>query len=73
MIETTINCDSCGQHVNAPTLYDVDYYLTLSQSSAPHKKGSPVYDVYIHPILKDGDKHFCGLKCLQNWLKKEDI
>lgn len=70
MIETTVNCDSCGAHLNAPTPYDADYYLTLRQDEAPHEPGHPVIDIYIHPIL-DSDKHFCGFKCLESWIKKK--
>lgn len=71
MIEVTVNCDGCAGKVNEPTQCD-RYYLRLSQGSAPHKRGYPTIDIYIHPML-DEDKHFCGFKCLQNWINRKFV
>jgi hypothetical protein len=69
MIETEVKCDSCNSKLDTPTQYEADYYLELSQDSAPRAAGA-TFAMYVHPLL-DRRKHFCGFKCLENWAKKQ--
>ena len=70
-----ILCDSCKKDLTY-TNNCVDYRLVLSsQSKSPWftKDGGTVGAVtamHIEPPIK-GDKHFCSLVCLREWLWEE--
>jgi hypothetical protein len=60
-----IYCDGCRDNLSSSG-NSIDYRLSLSvERIAPHE--GPVTDVMRYrPIGQDC--HFCGLKCLRNWL-----
>jgi hypothetical protein len=67
--DTAVNCDLCNKKLNEPTHFPADYYLRLSQASAP-SAGGFIYDVCVYPLLKSS-MDFCGFGCLKDWLEKE--
>jgi hypothetical protein len=70
---TTVLCDGCGSDLTR-TGNSVDYRLALTNEAIP-SAGGFVTDMMIYPSLRDGDKYFCGLGCLDHWrarVKHED-
>lgn len=71
---TTVECDGCGADLTYTGNCE-DYRLALLNQNIP-SRGGFVTMLGKYPSIKDGDKYFCGLKCLDQWrnrVKHEDI
>ena len=70
MKEEKIICDGCGKQLNLPTSYPHNYCLRLSvvDHIVPSEERG-VYMVHMTPPLKE-DLDFCGMGCLNNWMKE---
>lgn len=66
MKEIKITCDACGEDLieSAP-----GYRLCLT-AEAKKLIGNTMSAVMVYPPIKR-DYHFCGFKCLIEWIKKE--
>lgn len=63
--KVSITCDSCSQDIGT-TQYAADYYLSLTNVRMPYAEG-PIFAMQLQPSF-NGDKHFCGTKCLKDWV-----
>ena len=63
-----MRCDGCGNQEVNMTGNSVDYYIELSNVTSS-SYGGAVTDMMIYPPIKGGDKHFCGIGCLDKWLR----
>jgi hypothetical protein len=70
MKEINITCDSCKEKLNSTTNC-VDYRLTLSSDFIPCKTGF-LTSLNRYPSITR-EHHFCDLKCLEKWLKTDNI
>jgi hypothetical protein len=61
--EEKIVCDACGADITW-TGNSIDWRLALKNERIPHP-GGVATDMMIYPILRKGDAHVCGIKCLK--------
>lgn len=66
--EPVVTCDGCGKDLTV-TGNCQDYRLVLGNQSIPPRRGF-VTAMHIPPPI-DGAKHFCRLKCLDDWRSRE--
>lgn len=66
MKTTTIICDACGADLTQ-TGNCVDYRLHLAVQGIPNTSGFATL-MHIDPPM-DGNKDFCGTRCLTKWLE----
>ena len=64
----SICCDGCEKEMSKETPSPADYGLVLSCKDFNTRRGGLVHSVMVYPIL-ERDHHFCGLKCLNKWIK----
>lgn len=66
MRKTEIFCDSCNYDLTETDAMP-KFRLVVGCEALPHK-GNFINAVAVHPPL-NGTHHFCGIKCLENFLK----
>ena len=66
MLTSTYTCDSCGKDISAGS--DAAHRLVLSED---HIWRRDTLSAATPPLL-DGEHHFCGLKCLDQWITNRD-
>ena len=60
MKKSFIQCDSCKREINSPWYIENDFMMIDNSM------------IWILP--NEGIAlHFCGMKCLENWIKKETV
>lgn len=64
-------CDGCEKELIQDTPYPHRWGLTLGNSDFNRNSGSMTYSVMDYAILQH-NKHFCNLKCLKEWVDKQE-
>jgi hypothetical protein len=64
-----IVCDHCKAELIKNTSYPAEFALELRCFDGNRNKTGFVFGVHVSPPL-DANKHFCGFKCLETWLKE---
>lgn len=59
------NCNHCGRGLDDAGAMPT-FMLTLMSGMVPNS-GDIVYSYASHPEI-DAEHHFCGLRCLKNWI-----
>ncbi len=68
--ETNINCDCCGEKLNVVSSYPHNYCLHLCSVDRGLSDDSGFqYAILQYPPI-DKDLDFCGLACLEKWVKE---
>lgn len=65
----TYSCDGCKNDLTE-TENTIDYRLVLKQERIPSVPG--ITTLRMSHDLIDSDKHFCSMKCLEEWLNPKD-
>jgi len=68
-ISSRIICDECGDELVTHTSYPAKYMLELDVIDTNINNTGSGYAVSTRPPF-EGKKHFCGLECLENWIKE---
>lgn len=67
-IKTTITCDACGNDLSDFGPYP-GHYLNLESRVGPST--SPVrHTIHVSPAIQT-PHHFCGKRCLRDWITAE--
>jgi len=67
----SIICDGCKEEMIEHSSYPAEYGLVLSCKDFNVNKSGTVFSVIVYPII-ERDHHFCGLKCLKEWVRDLD-
>lgn len=65
MMKNEVTCDHCKRNLTRSG-NSVDYRIVVKSEPIPSAPG-PVTDMMIYPPIPE-DLHFCGLRCMREWV-----
>jgi hypothetical protein len=69
MKDTKICCDNCGKQLNIDSSYPANYGLQLKSVNYGVNTSGVRYAILMEPSFK-GERDFCGISCLKEWIEK---